>query len=266
MEAITSTANPLIKRLRKLRGRKFREAEGVFLIEGIAHVRQAIDHGAQFESILVSPELLSSEGAMAEVEKQRAAGVNVVALGREAFESVTERDHPSGLAATVHMSERRLSDHVAKRDRFSVALMEVGNPGNLGTIIRTVDAVGGDAVIVVGDATDEHHPAAVKASMGTIFSVPVYRAPALDDLFAWTLMEDVSVVATSARATRSFWETEFPVPCVFLFGSEASGLPAEAIDRCDACVSMPMEGAASSLNLAVSAGVILYEAKRRLTR
>lgn len=265
VESITSTANPLIRRLRKLRGRKFRESEGVFLIEGIAHVRQAMDHGARFESILVSPELLSSHGALAEVEKRRAEGVNVIELGREAFESVTERDHPSGLAATVHMDERRLNDHVARRDRFSVALMEVGNPGNLGTIIRTVDAVGGDAVIVVGDSTDEYHPAAVKASMGTIFSVPVYRAATLYDLFAWTLMEDVPVVATSARATQSFWDSEFPVPCVFLFGSEAAGLPAEAIERCAGCVSMPMEGAASSLNLAVSAGVLLYEAKRRLT-
>lgn len=264
MSQITSTSNPLVKRLRKLRHRRFRETEKVFLVEGIAHVRRAIDHSAAFERIFVSPELLTSEGAWAAVEGARAAGIEVTELGREAFESIVERDHPSGLAAVVRVNEVALSSLVARRESVFVGLVDVSNPGNLGSIVRTVDAVGGAGVIVVGDSTDQFHPSAVKASMGTLFTVPVARARTLDDLWAWAMMEDLPVVTTSVRGSAALWEAELPLPALYLFGSEARGLPAEVIERGDLCVAMPMAGAASSLNLAVAAGVMLYEVRRRL--
>ncbi|MFP5298265.1 MAG: TrmH family RNA methyltransferase [Actinomycetota bacterium] len=260
---ITSTSNPLVKRLRKLRYRRFRQTEGVFLVEGIAHVRQAIDHNARFERIFVSPELLTSEGAWSAIETSRTAGIEVTELGREAFESIVERDHPSGLGAVVVMNEVPLTSLVAEPDGVFVGLVDVGNPGNLGSIVRTVDAVGGHGVIVVGESTDQFHPAAVKASMGTIFTVPIARAAHMDDLWAWAMMEDIEVVTTSVRGKEVIWEARLPEPALYLFGSEALGLPQEVIDRSDLSVSMPMAGAASSLNLAVAAGVMLYEVRRR---
>ncbi|MGI8774338.1 MAG: TrmH family RNA methyltransferase [Actinomycetota bacterium] len=262
-EVITSTANPLVRRARKLRHRKYRESEGVFLIEGIAHVRQALDHGADIEQILVAPDLLDSQGAWEVVEARERAGMQVVRLGREAFESITERDHPSGLAATVRSSDRPLTDLVAGPGDFFVALHDVGNPGNLGSVIRTVDAVGGHGVVIVGDSTDHRHPAAVKASMGTIFTVPTFQTRSLDDLFAWCLMEDVPVMTTSVRGESLLWDTDLSERILFLFGSEAMGLPPEVLARGDTSISLPMKGAASSLNLAVAVGVILYEVARQ---
>jgi TrmH family RNA methyltransferase len=262
-ELITSTANPLVKRLRKLRHRRFRTSEGVFLIEGIAQVRQAIDHAAPLEMLLVAPDLLTSESAWAVIEEQRASGVTVHELGREAFESIVERDHPSGLAGTARITPSPVSTLSADESSLFVALHDVSNPGNLGSIIRAVDACGGSGVVIVGDSTDPHHPAAVKASMGTLFSIPVHNALDLDELFAWALMEDVEVITTSAKATVDVWEHRFVAPTLLLLGSETTGLPKEALDRGTA-VTIPMWGAASSLNLAVAAGILLYEARRQL--
>jgi TrmH family RNA methyltransferase len=263
-ELITSSSNPLVRRARKLRHRKFREAEGVFLIEGIAQVRQAIDHGVPLESILVAPELLASDGALQAVEQQATAGTRVARLGREAFESIVERDHPSGLAAIAPLRRAPVTDLVAAPDSLFVAAHEVGNPGNLGSIIRTVDAVGGSGVIVVGKSTDHHHPASVKASMGTMFSVPVVYARDFDEVFAWCLMEEVSTVATSSKVATSFYDAELDTPLLVILGSETTGLPRDVLERAEGAVTIPMQGAASSLNLAVSCGVLLYEIKRRV--
>lgn len=259
---ISSTSNPFVKRLRKLRHRRFREAEGVFLVEGIAQVRRALEHGAPVETIFVAPELLTSDGGWSAVEDFRSSGGAVVELGRAAFESVVEREHPSGLGATVRMVERSLTDLVARPEALFAAMHEVGNPGNLGSIIRAADAVGAGGVVVVGESTDQHHPAAVKASMGTLFSVPVCRAADVESLVAWCLMEKVTLVTTSAHAEESLWDADLPAPALYLFGSEAEGLPPEVLAR-GLPVRIPMEGSASSLNLAVAAGIVLFEAKRR---
>ncbi len=264
-DPITSVSNPLVKRLRKLRHRKFREADGAFLVEGIAQVRQAIDNDAPIESLLVAPDLLTSEGAWAEIERMRAGGADVVYLGREAFESIVEHDHPSGFAATVRIVDRALTDLVAAPGDVFVALLDVGNPGNLGSIIRTVDAAGANGVVIVGESTDQFHPVSVKASMGTQFRVPVHRTGSVDDLIAWTMMEKVALVTTSVRADTLLWDAEFPTPLVLLFGSETHGLPQEVLERGTVSVKMPMDGVASSLNLAVSVGVMLYELRRRST-
>jgi len=262
-QLITSAANPTVKRARRLRNRRLRDAEGVFLVEGIAHVRQAIDAGATIDSLLVAPELLTSEGALAAVAAEEARGTAVVRLGRAAFESIVERDHPSGLLGIVRMGAGELADLVAEPRSTFVALHDVGNPGNLGSIIRTVDAVGGSGVVVVGESTDHYHPAAVKASMGTLFSVPVRRAASFEELVAWCSSEQLTMIGTSAHATTDVWTATYPAPSVVIFGSEATGLPPEVLARCAMTVRIPMAGAASSLNLAVAAGVVLYEMRRR---
>lgn len=262
-ELITSPQNALVKRIRKLRQRKFRESEQLFLVEGIAHVRQAVDHAARIDSLLVAPELLTSEGAWRVIAEQEEQGTKTLYLGRETFESIVVREHPSGLAAVVSMEEQPLGSLVAGPDSVFVAVLEVGNPGNLGSIIRTLDAAGGGGLVIVGDSTDAFHPQSVKASMGTIFSVPFHRARDTDELFAWCLMEKVSVITTSVRAESLLWETEVARPCLFLFGSETQGLPPEVLARGDASVKLPMEGSASSLNLSVVVGIMLYEMRRR---
>ena len=258
---ISSSGNPLLRRIRKLRQRKHREAEGATFVEGIAPVWQALESGAEVEVVLTAPDLLTSDGARAVVTSSAERGTRVVEVSAEAFASVADRDHPVGLGAVVRTPSRSLADLAIHDSSLVVALHEVGNPGNLGTIVRTADAAGAAAVVVTGASADLWHPSAVKASMGTVFSTCVL-ATSLDELVRWCRAGGLPVVATSVRGTVDHWEATFPAPSTLLFGSEATGLPRDVIDAADLVVRIPQEGAASSLNLAVAAGILIYEARR----
>lgn len=262
-ELITSPSNPLLKRIRKLRQRKHRTEHGALFAEGIAPVWQAVESGAAVEVVVVAPDLLTSDGAR---ELVASLDVPVQEVTPEAFASVAEREHPVGLGAIVSIPQRRLEDVELGAAPLVVALDEVGNPGNLGTVVRTADAAGADAVVVAGTAADPWHPGAVKASMGTVFSTPVVSAP-LDALLDWARSRRLEIVATSAHGRVDHWTADYPERCLLLFGSEASGLSDETLATADEVVRIPQQGAASSLNLAVAAGIVIYEAaKPRLNR
>lgn len=265
-ELISSPSNPLLKRIRKLRQRKHRVEQRALFAEGIAPVWQAVESGAGVEVVVTAPDLLTSEGARDLVASLPGRGVTVASLTPGAFASIAERDNPSGLGAIVRTPAWTLDDLDVSADALVVALDEVGNPGNLGTVVRTADAAGAAAVAITGAAADPWHPGAVKASMGTVFSTPVVMA-GLDDLISWARAQDLGVVATSARGDVDQWAATYPERCLLLFGSEATGLSAEALEAADEVVTIPQKGAASSLNLAVAAGIVIYEAaKARLSR
>jgi TrmH family RNA methyltransferase len=146
-ELISSPSNPLLKRIRKLRQRKHRAEQGASFVEGIAPVWQALESGAAVEMLVVAPDLLTSERARDVVAS---SGVPVAQVTRAAFESVADREHPSGLGAIVALPDVRLADVELGSEALVVALDEVGNPGNLGTVVRTADAAGAAAVVVTG--------------------------------------------------------------------------------------------------------------------
>lgn len=262
---ISSTANPLIKRVRALQARKAREAQGVFLVEGANAVWQAVDSGAEVETLLVAPDLLPSERVREFVARLRHEGVPTVEVTRAVFETVAEHGHASGLAALVRMQRRSLGDLAVNARALFVALHGVQYPGNLGTILRTVDAVDGAGVILLGDATDPYHPQAVKASAGALFTVPHVVLPSVEPLLAWCTQQRVQVVTTSPYAPQAHWSVSYPLPAVLLFGSEGQGLPDPLITVGQA-VHIPMAGRVDSLNLAVSVGVMLYEVRRQQAR
>lgn len=259
---VTSAANPLVKRMRRLADRKHRRLEGAFVVDGIQPVWRAVEAGADIETLIVAPQLLAGSPALRMVEQQRRAGVDVVEFDRELFSRLSERDGPSGLAAIVRGHTASLEQLEPGPQAVFVALHEVANPGNLGTIIRTADATGAAGVILIGDASDPFAPTAVKSSMGSLFAMPVARTPTLDAFFTWAAGRGVQVVATSGGATARHWQAEYRHPAALLFGSEGPGLPAAAIERSDLQVRIPMVGTAESLNLAVAAAVMLYEVQR----
>lgn len=261
-EPISSTANPLVKRVRLLGERKGRRREGAFFVEGIQPVWQAVEAGAAVETLIVAPDLLTSAAARGLVAEQEARGTRVALVTPAIFATLSSREGPSGLAAIVRARTARLEELAVAPDAAFVALHGVGNPGNLGTIIRTVDAAGGAGVILLGETVDPFHPTAVKASMGALFAVPVTHVPDPDPFFAWAAARGVSIVTTSARAEREHWATRYPRPLAILLGSEGEGLPPELLARGDLRVRIPMAGTARSLNLAVAAGILLYEVLR----
>jgi RNA methyltransferase, TrmH family len=259
---VSSAANPLIKRMRLLADRKHRRREGAFVVEGVQPVWQALEAGADIEVLVAAPELLGSGAAAAMVERQELAGTRVARVTGELFARLSGRDGPSGLAAIVRGRTGPLADLAVTPDVVFAALHEIGNPGNLGTIIRTANAAGVAGVVLVGQATDPFDPAAVKASMGALFSVPVAQVVDTEEFFAWAGAHGVGVVTASAKAARSFWEASYPRPAAVLLGAEGAGLPDDVLARGDLQVRIPMVGTAESLNLAVAAGLLLYEIQR----
>lgn len=256
---ITSRNNPKIKRIRKLLTRKERDQSGLFLIEGIRLVTEAVQTGATIETIIVAPELLSSE-----IAHEMVSGYDYLEVSPHVFESIASKDNPQGIAAVVHQHHTHLDDIVHEGELCWVALDAVQNPGNLGTILRTNDAVGAAGVILLGNCTDPYHPTAMRGSMGAIFSQRIATA-SYQAFIAWKQRSPYKVVGTISQEAQHYRQLDYSSPLVLLMGSEREGLPASLLAICDYRAHIPMVGRSDSLNLAVATGVMLYEifAKQR---
>ncbi len=263
-ETISSAANPLVKRIRQLASRKYRREQGAFVVEGIQPVWRAVAAGWEIEALITDAELDQGSPAGAMVAEQESRGIRVARLSSELFGRLSSRDDPSGLAAIVASRSATLSTLTVPQDAVFVALHRVGNPGNLGTIIRTADAAGSAGVILIGDTTDPYAPAAVKASMGSLFAIDVAHAASEDEFLTWTGGNGINVIATSGTADLDHWSANYVTPLAVLLGSEGDGLPAGLLARAGQRIRIPMTGTADSLNLAVAAAVTLYEVRRQL--
>lgn len=261
-DLISSPANARVKALRALKARKQRAATGSAFIDGIHVVLQALEHGAPVRTLVVAPELLDSQTALEAVAAYEARGGEVLRLSAAAFASISARDHPAGVGAVVKLERPTLDDLRPDPVAPIAWLHEVANPGNLGAVVRTADALGCPGVIVSGRSADPYDPSAVKASMGALFARPVVVAGDEHEVVRWCEQRKLAVVATSARATVELGAA-VPRPCVALFGSEAHGLPAHLLEHAALTLRIPMRGSVSSLNLAVAAGIVLYELSRR---
>jgi RNA methyltransferase, TrmH family len=249
---ITSLSNPLVKLARSLRQKKARQESGLFLVEGIHHVGEALEAKWEVEIILYSPELLVSSFARDMFDRltDKPQPVSVPVM-----ESLADKENPQGILALVHQKETRFSE-VEKLKSF-VALVSPQDPGNVGTILRTMDAVGVDALFLLDGGVDVYHPTVVRSSMGTMFWKPIVHA-SFDDFVFWAKARHIQRIGTSAHAEVDY-RTHVPqTPWVLLLGNEQKGLSPEQVKGCDMTVSLPMKGRVSSLNLSVAAGVLLY--------
>jgi RNA methyltransferase, TrmH family len=262
---ITSRSNPVIKQVRSLRQRKERDASGLFVVEGIRHVGEAAEalvagHSyATFEFLCVSPVLLKGEFAKELVQAQAGRGVPLYELPPDLFESLAEKENPQGLLAVMRQRPTGLAGLSAQNFPWGVALVQPQDPGNLGTILRTVDAVSADGLILLESSADLYHPGAVRASMGTLFWYPVVKA-SFDDFKAWAQEQRYCLIGTSAHGSVDYRDVkEYPRPLILLMGSEREGLSPDQAAACSQVIRLPMRGRASSLNLAVACGVMMYE-------
>ncbi len=255
---ISSSGNTTIKAIRHLRQRKSRDERGTFYIEGIRLVGQAVDLGASVETCVIAPALLSSVYARGLVEQLRVSGAEVLELTPEVFRGLAMKDNPQGIGAVVRQRWSELGDITEMHGLGWVALDGIADPGNLGTILRTCDAVGCEGVLLLGGTTDPHDPSAVRASMGAVFSQRLARAT-FDDFAAWRTEYGHPLVGTSDQAEQPYRAVSYTTPLVLLMGSERHGLTDTQRAICDAMVRIPMAGTADSLNLAVATGVVLYE-------
>jgi RNA methyltransferase, TrmH family len=263
-EMITSAANPLVKRIRLLtsQGRKHRREQNAFVVEGLQPVWRAVTSGWPIEVLVADADLRSDSAAAAMLAEQEAKGIRVARLSPDLFLRLTSRDGSPGLIAIVRSRTTKLTGLSITEGSVFVALHHAGNPGNLGTIIRTADATGTQAVILIGDSTDPYAPQAVKASMGSLFAVEVVQVSDQEEFLTWAKTSGITVIATSGTARTDHWHAAYHPPLALLFGSEGDGLPKDLLDRADQQIRIPMTGTAESLNLAAAAAVMLYEVRR----
>lgn len=248
----------IVKRIRQLRTPRERERTGAFYIEGGRIVAQAVQWGVEIELGVVAPELLSTTQARNTVAALRAAGVPVVELSPADFGRISFKENLQGIGAVARSRLEGLDDIDVTESLGWVALDRVGNPGNLGAILRTCDAVGCAGIIILGDGTDPYHPAALRASMGALFSQRLVRAT-FEEFVRWKQAHGYTVVGASVTAAQEYRGVAYPSPFALLVGSERLGLSAEQQAACDILVRIPMVGSSDSLNLAVATSIVLYE-------
>jgi TrmH family RNA methyltransferase len=258
MPAITSNSNERLKRLRRLRKRRDRDAEGVFLVEGYRQVRRAVDNGVEIEALFACPELYQGEDEADLADHLAAAGLTTP-VAPEPFLSVTTRDRPDGLLAVARQPDTSLG-RIADTGLLLVA-EGVERPGNLGTMLRAAAGAGVTGVIVADPQTDVFAPEVVRASVGTLFTVPLARASTAD---AISFLRDTgtAVVTASPDGAAAYWDADLAGPTAIVVGSEQHGVTRQWLDQADTVVRIPMAGV-DSLNVAAAAAVLLFEAVRQ---
>lgn len=253
---ITSSANPLIKRARALRQRKARAETGLFLVEGIHPVGELIEAGWDVDAILHAPELLNSPFAHELLEQAARRSIRLEPVSASVMEAITDKDHPQGILAIARQRSRSFAE--LRTARRLVALVNPQDPGNVGSILRTIDAAGADGLLILDGGVDLYHPTLVRASMGTLFWKPVIQA-SFTDFKAWADSTQVQLIGTSVRGESAAGTTAPRPPWALVMGNEQKGLAGDQIQSCEFVLSLPMRGRVHSLNLAVAAGILLYQ-------
>ena len=256
---ITSLAHPSVKAVRALHLRKAREADGLFLAEGLKIATEALDAGRAPRTLMFGPEALEHPLLRRIAETTSRAGGEVLEVTRDILEKVSRRDNPQTVVAVFEQAFTPLDALIPQAAPCWVALQAVRDPGNLGTIVRTADAAGCGGVILVGDCCDPYSVEAVRATMGSIFAVPIFRAETAAFL-SWRRAWPGSVVATLLTAATDYRSADYRAPTLILMGNEQAGLPDDLAASCDVAVKIPMRGRADSLNLAVATGIMIYAA------
>ncbi len=269
IEEISSPANPRIKAIKALAMKKNRDRERVFVAEGQKLVTDALDRGWRVKTLLYSRQALSDSQHKAAVESLaatvRTRGGDVLVIPDRLLTSVTRRDNPQAVVAVVEQQLTPLSDVEPRDCECWLALDRVRDPGNLGTILRTVDALGASGVILVGDTTDPFALEAVRATMGSLFHVPLVRTdqPAFIEFAKAWRASGGRITGTHLKGSTDHRCVDYSTgPQLLLMGNEQQGLPDALVEICDRLVLISMAGAADSLNLAVATGIVLYEARR----
>lgn len=257
---ITSTSNPRIKEAAALRERKERERAGLVLVEGAREIGRAMDAGWQVDSAFVCDALLS-EGARQLLGRLHAAR-GMAEVSSHVFDKLAVRDGSDGLAVTLRVRSRTLDDALAGSRPLVIALHGVEKPGNLGAILRTADGIGATGVVVLEGGSDPLSPNAIRASLGTVFALPVATTTS-DALLTLGRQRGLRFHAAALGASaRPPWACDFTTPTCLVLGAESTGLPDLWLTHAER-VQIPMRGIADSLNVSAAAAMLLYEALRQ---
>lgn len=261
-DAVTSPQNPRIKALVRLRRRRERDRTGTFLVEGFRELSRAVEAGVEIRTVYACPELYLGSNEQALLDMAGSAGAEVVEVAEQAFRKASYRDRPEGLLAVASQFDHSLAALDPPPDPLVLVLEAIEKPGNLGTMLRTADAAGVSGVIVCDPATDPFNPNVVRASIGTLFTVPLAMS-STSEAVEWLQGRGIRTVATTPEVSLVYSEADLTGGVAVVVGSEQYGLSDRWLSAADVRVRIPMRGRADSLNAAMAAGVVLFEALRQ---
>ena len=262
VKEVTSLANPLIKDIKQLALKKFRDQQNAFMAVGLKLVIDALDLGWSVKTLLFARTARGNPAVEKAAARTVAAGGTVLEVPEKILTAITRRDNPQAVVGVFSQRFAALKDIRPKDADVWVALDRVRDPGNLGTILRTVDAAGAKGVILVGETTDPFSMETVRATMGSIFAVPVAQATT-ETFLAWRKSFPGLVAGTHLKGAVDYRSVDFSQkPVLLLMGNEQQGLPDDLAASCDRLLRIPQAGRADSLNLAVATGIMLFEIRR----
>ena len=259
MLKITSLQNPKVKEAVRLRDRKARDETDLFVIEGYRELKRAVDAGRVIETLFFCPSFFLGTNEQALIAK---AGGEAIECTEEVFAKLSYRDRPDGLLAIAPQTHLTLSELKLSKAPFLVIAESIEKPGNLGTILRSADAAGVDAVIVCDPTTDIHNPNVVRSSVGTLFTVPVVEADS-EETLRFLKEKGIAIVAATPSAKAEFTKASLKGPVAIAVGTEQYGLSEAWMKQADIQIRIPMFGVADSLNVASATTLVLYEVVRQ---
>lgn len=262
IEHITSPANPRVKALRALERKKNRAETGLFLAEGPRLVQQGLERGWRLETLAVTEDSLSRPHIAALTQTGKTAGARIFSAPERVMSKIARKDNPNAVVGAFAQKRATLDALSKDGNGLWIALYEVRDPGNLGTVLRTADCAGVSGVILVETCCDPFSLEAVRASMGSLFDVPIAET-GFEPFSEWRQSEGMTLVASSMNGTRRHDEAPLAGRTLLLMGNEQSGLPDSVEAACDVLARIPMRGGADSLNLAQATAIMTYEAWRQ---
>lgn len=259
---LTSVANPRVKAAVALRDRRERDRSGLTLVDGARELRRAMDAGTVVAEAFICEPLLAGVDARTVLDRLHAAGATVHSVNEPVFTKLAFGDRSEGVVAVVRIPSFGLDHLVVAAEPLVVVIEGVEKPGNVGAVLRSADGAGADAVIVADARTDPFNPNAIRASAGTVFTVPI-AAASTEATLAWLRSRGLRIVAARVNADRPYTDVDLTGPLAIALGAETDGLSAAWSASDVSAVHVPMLGAADSLNVSVSSAILLYEARRQ---
>ncbi len=262
---LASPSNPRIRAAARLRDRRERDATGLTLVDGAREVRRALDAGVEVVEAFICESLLAGEDARAVIDALSAGRSPVTSTTEAAIAKLAFGDRSEGIVAVIRPPSRSLAGLALPDDPLVVVVEGVEKPGNVGAVLRSADGAGADAVIAADPRTDLANPNVIRASAGTYFSVPTVAARTAETI-AWLRAQGLRMVSARVDGAAEYSEADLTGPLALVLGSEAEGLT-DAWHAPDIeAIRIPMLGAADSLNISVSAAILLYESRRQRGR
>ena len=263
---ITSRDNALVKKVLKLHTSTGRKRAGQYFTEGIRSVGQALDSKAPVSEVIYSKRVYGLGSGRELMDRVFKAGINIVEVSESLFKFICDTESPQHIMAVIDIKECDREEVMDVKEPLFVIVDGIQDPGNLGTIIRTADGAGASAVLLLKGTTDPYSPKVVRSTMGSNYSIPVFRERDAGELFDALNKKGIRLIASSPESGTPYWNADFTGSIGIIIGNEANGISEQVLEYSDQSVALPMPGRAESLNAAVACGVLLYKAlEQRLT-